>query len=166
MADGPKAEAEVRVAASPAQVWALVSDITTPSRFGGELQEAEWLEGATGPALGATFVGRNRNEKLGSWETVSRICDYRPERAFGWEVRSAQGTFEPPVARWRFELEPEEGGGTRLRQSVTIGQGASYLTRTIESRPEQEEEIIRLRLGMLEEGIRSTLDGIRRLAES
>ncbi|MFI9722742.1 SRPBCC family protein [Streptomyces sp. NPDC052396] len=165
LADGPEFEADVHVAASPDRVWDLVSDITTPTRFGGELYEAEWLDGATGPAVGATFVGRNRNELLGTWETVSRVFDYRPGHAFGWEVRSSDGGYERPVARWRFELEPEEGG-TRLRQSVAIGAGASYLVQAIAARPEREEELVGMRLGMLEKGIRSTLDGIRTHAES
>jgi uncharacterized protein YndB with AHSA1/START domain len=165
LVDGPTIEANVHVAAPPDRVWALVSDITTPTGLGGELYEAEWLDGATGPALGATFVGRNRNELLGSWETVSRICDCRPEQAFGWEVRGSQGDFSRPVASWRFELEAEDGG-TRLRQSVTLGQGGSYLSQAIDADPEREEQIMTRRMGMLEQGIRSTLDGIKKLAES
>ncbi|MGK4584844.1 SRPBCC family protein [Kitasatospora sp. HPMI-4] len=163
--DGPTIEANVHVAAPPDRVWALVSDITTPTGLGGELYEAEWLDGATGPALGATFVGRNRNELLGSWETISRISELQPERVFGWEVRGRKGDFSRPIARWRFELEPEDGG-TRLRQSATLGQGGSYLSQAIDARPEHEEEIMARRMGMLEQGIRSTLEGVRKLAES
>ncbi|MCQ4044740.1 SRPBCC family protein [Streptantibioticus rubrisoli] len=165
LADSPRVEVDVHVAAPPERVWALVSDITVPTRFGGELYEVEWLDGAAGPALGATFVGRNRNENLGSWETVSRICEYQPELAFGWEVRAPQGDFSRPVASWRFQMEPEDGG-TRLRQSVTIGSGASYLSRAIEAQPEHEEQIVTVRMGMLEQGIRSTLEGVKKLAES
>ncbi|GAA2269460.1 SRPBCC family protein [Kitasatospora cystarginea] len=165
LADSPTVEVNVHVAAPPERVWALVSDITTPAGLGGELYEVEWLDGAPGPALGATFVGRNRNDRLGSWETVSRIFDYRPEHAFGWEVRALQGGFDRPVARWRFDLEAENGG-TRLRQSVTLGQGGSYLSTAIKAQPEQEEQIIARRMGMLEQGIRSTLDSIRERAEA
>jgi uncharacterized protein YndB with AHSA1/START domain len=165
LADGPTVEAAVQVAAPPDRVWALVSDIATPTRFGGELYETEWLDGASGPELGATFLGRNRREPFGSWETVSRICDYRPESAFGWEVRSPQGDFGRPIARWRFGLTPAEGG-TRLCQSVTLGPGGSHLSRMIEAQPEREEEILAVRLAMLEQAVLSTLDGIRILAVS
>ncbi|MFE2408281.1 SRPBCC family protein [Kitasatospora sp. NPDC059408] len=165
LVDGPTVELDVYVAAPCARVWALVSDITVPTRFGGELYEAEWLDGATGPAVGATFVGRNRNELLGQWETVSRIADHRPERAIGWDVRGFKGGFDRPVARWRLDLEPE-GDGTRLRHSVTLGAGSSYLSRAIAAEPGREEEIMALRLGMLRQGMRTTLDGIRRLAEA
>ncbi|MFJ9776749.1 SRPBCC family protein [Kitasatospora sp. NPDC101157] len=165
MADNPKVEVDVQVAAPPTRVWALVSNITTPTRFGGELYEAEWLDGATGPEVGATFVGRNRAEQLGSWETVSRISDCRPDQAFGWEVRGRDGDFSRPVALWRFDLEPAENG-TRLRQSFALGPGSSYLHDLIASHPDREEEIVDMRLAMLEEAMKATLDGIRELAES
>ncbi|KNB53698.1 hypothetical protein AC230_03515 [Streptomyces caatingaensis] len=165
LADGPGTGADIHVAAAPERVWDLVSDITTPTRFGGELYEAEWLDGATGPALGATFVGRNRNELLGGWETVSRVSDHRPGTAFAWQVGGMEGDFDRPVATWSFELAPE-GDGTRLRHSVTIGPGTSYLTKMVEAEPEREEELVAFRLDMLERGIRATLDGVRKLAES
>ena len=36
--------------ASPDQVWALVSDVTRIGAYSPETFEAEWLEGASGPA--------------------------------------------------------------------------------------------------------------------
>ena len=66
-ADGPTTEAVVDIAASPSVVWALVSDIDLPPRFSAELQGVEWLDGATGPRLGARFVGRNRHRAIGGW---------------------------------------------------------------------------------------------------
>jgi len=54
----------VTMAASPAQVWALVSDVTKIGRYSPETFEAEWLDGATGPAVGVRFRGHvKRNEK-------------------------------------------------------------------------------------------------------
>ena len=43
-ADGPTAEVETLVDAPPAVVWALVSDISTPVRFSGELQEVRRID--------------------------------------------------------------------------------------------------------------------------
>jgi hypothetical protein len=42
----------VHMAASPDRVWDLVSDVTRVGEFSPETFEAEWLGGATGPALG------------------------------------------------------------------------------------------------------------------
>ena len=94
--------------APPAAVWQLVCDIQTPAEFSSEFQGGQWLDGATGPALGARFRGRNFHEARGTWETVSTICEFEPERVFGWAV----GDPEVPAARWRFSLEPD-GAGTR-----------------------------------------------------
>ena len=42
----------VHMDAPPEKVWALVSDVTQIGRFSPETFEAEWLDGATGPAVG------------------------------------------------------------------------------------------------------------------
>jgi nitroreductase len=81
--------AEVDVDATPAAVWALVSDITTPARVGSELTSAEWLD--PGPAVGARFVGRNFLEGLGEWKTTCTVmvCDppgTRTTAEFTWHV--------------------------------------------------------------------------------
>src|SRR5437588_13129895 len=85
-ADGPGTEESVSIAAPPATVWALVTDINLPARFSTEFQGAEWSSEANGPALGATFVGRNKHPAAGEWETTSTICGYEPERLFEWAV--------------------------------------------------------------------------------
>ncbi|MGZ6965640.1 MAG: SRPBCC family protein, partial [Acidimicrobiia bacterium] len=43
----------VHMAAPPQQVWELVSDVTQIGRYSPETFEAEWIDGATGPAVGA-----------------------------------------------------------------------------------------------------------------
>ena len=43
---------------APAQrVWELVSDVRNTGRFSPETFDAEWLDGATEPAVGARFRG-------------------------------------------------------------------------------------------------------------
>jgi len=54
----------VHMDASPEAVRALVSDVTQIGRYSPETFEAEWLDGATGPAVGARFRGHvKRNGK-------------------------------------------------------------------------------------------------------
>lgn len=46
------------------EVWDLVSDVTRIGEFSPETFEAEWLDGADGPATGARFRGHvKRNER-------------------------------------------------------------------------------------------------------
>ena len=161
-ADRPTTETEVYVAAPPAAVWPLVTEIMTPSRFGTELQEAIWLdsdaEGA--PCLGARFTGRNFHPARGEWETTSTIVDLVPERRFAWAV----GDPGRPSAVWRLELAPE-GSGTRLRYRAQMGPGPSGMTAIIEKMPDKEEKIIARRLEEWETNMTATITGIKKLAE-
>ena len=159
-ADRPTAETDVFVAAVPAHVWPLVTEIMTPTRFGTELQEATWLEPGTGPCLGARFRGRNHHPAKGEWETTSTVVDFVPERRFGWAV----GDPERPSARWRLELEPE-GDGTRLRYWAQMGPGPSGTSAVIEKMPDKEEAIIARRLQDWEKNMAATINGIKGMAE-
>jgi hypothetical protein len=71
----------VHMAASPASIWELVSDVTKIGRYSPETFEAEWLEGATGPAAGARFRlywallgwARGRTNRNGMRTTLERM---------------------------------------------------------------------------------------------
>ncbi|MFD8702431.1 SRPBCC family protein [Kitasatospora sp. NPDC059648] len=182
-ADGPGAQCEVFVRAPVERVWALVTDIELPARLSPELQRVAWLGGAggadgvgkvggvDGPALGSRFEGFNSRPNTRDWRTVSEVVELAEHRVFAWAVMDADGRFGAPVsevagalARWRFDLIPEDGG-TRLRHSVVIGPGRSGVVLAIEARPEAEEKIVAYRLGELRTGMTATLDGIKSLAE-
>ncbi len=158
-ADAPTASVETTVAAAPDVVWALVSDITTPTRFSPELQGAEWTGDERG--LGATFHGHNKHAAVGEWTTPNTITDYAEGSVFEWTV----GDLANKTARWRFELEPA-GDGTRLRFSAEMGPGPSGLTFVIEKMPDREEEIVVNRLQEWTANMQSTVDGIKELAEA
>ena len=69
MKTGTRGEASVRVAAAPEKVYELVSDVTRMGEWSPETTSAEWIDGATGPAVGARFKGRNRNG-VARWSTT------------------------------------------------------------------------------------------------
>jgi hypothetical protein len=159
-ADGPTAEVDLRIEAAPARVWPVVCDINLPSRFSDEFLGGEWLDDASGPALGARFVGRNRHPAIGTWETTSFVVEYEPERTFGWAVTDP----ESPSASWRFTLAPEDGG-TRLRMWVRLGPARSGLSIAIDAMPHKEERIVARRLDEHRRNMTATLEGIRDLVE-
>lgn len=160
-ADCPTTAAEVLIGAPPAMIWPLVCDIVLPSRFSSEFQGGEWIGGAAGPALGAQFRGHNFHPAIGSWETVSTICEYEPGRIFGWAV----GDPGRPAARWRFVLEPADSG-TLVRQWMQIGPGESGISALIEQLPDKEHRILRRRLAEHAANMTATLAGIKDLAEA
>ena len=93
----------VHMAAPAEKIWDLVSDVTKIGRYSPETFEAEWLEGATGPAVGA--ARRQAVEKpdggvgFASVMTVTLSCDHRVvDGALGAELLAAfRGFVEQPV---------------------------------------------------------------------
>jgi hypothetical protein len=162
-AEGPTAEAVVEVDAPPAVVWALATDVNLPARFSTEFQGGEWEGGATGPALGARFTGRNAHPAIGEWETHPLVVECDVDRAFAYVI----GDPDLPSATWKFELEPlDDGARTRLRFSARMGPGSSGLTPAIEARPDKEERIVARRLEEWTRNMEATVAGIKELAES
>lgn len=159
-ADGPTVEVAVVIDAPAERVWALISDIDLPARFSSEFQGSHWMDGATGPAPGARFVGRNRHPATGEWETTCVVTECEPGRSFGWAV----GDADYPSASWRFDIE-DEGSGVRLRQWARLGPAPSGLTPAILAMPDKEERIVARRLDEHRANMQATVDGVKALAE-
>ena len=49
------------IAAPSEKVWALVTDLPRMGEWSPENAGGEWVQGATGPALGSVFQGKNKN---------------------------------------------------------------------------------------------------------
>ena len=160
-ADKPTVEVRIWVAAAPARVWELVSDIELMPAMSGELQSVRWLDGAAGPAAGARFSGRSRHEALGEWESTSQVVEFEPERVFGWAV----GDPVAPAAQWRFRLEPKDGG-TELSEWMQMGPGRSGLSLAIDRMPDKEQKIVFVRLREFERNITATLEQVKARAEA
>ena len=160
-ADAPTVAAEIYVEAPPEWVWTLVSDISLMAGLSTELQQVEWLSGASGPALGHRFAGRNANPALGEWETVSTIVECDEPRCFAWAV----GDPDHPSTTWRFTLRPD-GAGTVLGQWAQMGPGRSGLNLAIDAMPEKERKIVFVRLREMEAGLTGNLAAIKKLAET
>jgi len=98
--------AETREIAAPAETaWALVADLPRMGEFSPENVGGSWLNGATGPALGAVFTGANKNG-VRRWSTKATVIDCAPGRSF--EISISKGPLA--IANWRYEFEETEGG--------------------------------------------------------
>jgi nitroreductase len=155
LADGPGVVVETDVKAPLSRVWELVTDISMPAAFSEEFLGAEWADGATGPAIGAKFVGRNVHDAIGEWEVPCfvDVCD--DKRAFGWVTSDPDN----PGARWRFELEPI-AGAVRVRFKLLLGPGPSGITRVIDAKPELEPRVLDRRLGEHSANMQRVIDGL------
>jgi Polyketide cyclase / dehydrase and lipid transport len=103
---------ETREIAAPAQkVWDLVSDLPRMGEFSPENHGGKWARGATGPAVGATFSGRNKNG-FRRWSTTATVVTCVPGKAF--EIAITSGPVA--IANWRYEIE-ETPEGCRVTES-------------------------------------------------
>lgn len=117
--------ATVHMAAPPERIWDLVADVRNIGRFSPETFEAEWLDGATGPAVGARFRGHVRRNGIGPvYWTTCRVTECEPNRVFGFAVLAG----DRALNRWRYELTPapEDIGGTDVTESFKLAD--SFLT--------------------------------------
>jgi uncharacterized protein YndB with AHSA1/START domain len=106
----------VHMAAPPERVWALVSDVTRIGEFSPETFEAEWLDGATGPAIGAKFRGHvKRNGKGPIYWVTCTVLASEPGREFTF---GTAGKTEP-LNVWSYKLE-RSGDGTDVTESFTL----------------------------------------------
>jgi hypothetical protein len=107
----------LHIDAPPEKVWALVSDVTKMGDFSPEVFEAEWLGGATGPAVGARYRGHvRRNERFPVYWTVCEITECVPGEVFEFVVLIR----DRPVNRWRYEFRAANGG-TDATESFDLG---------------------------------------------
>lgn len=106
----------VHMEAPADRIWELVSDVTRIGRYSPETFEAEWLDGATGPAAGARFRGHvKRNGRGPTYWTTCTVTECEPGRTFAFGV----GSPARPLNVWRYDLEPVEGG-TSVTESFSL----------------------------------------------
>ena len=114
MKKGTRGEASLRVEAAPEKVYELVSDVTRMGEWSPETTSAEWLDGATGPEVGARFKGRNRHG-IARWSTTPRVVAAEPGREFAF----ATTWLGKDNTQWTYRFEPD-GTGTRVTESFEM----------------------------------------------
>ena len=160
IASGPGVTVEIDIAAPPAVVWELVSDINISAKFSKEFQGAEWID-VDGPSLGASFQGRNKRTDVNrEWETKSWVVEHDEPNVFAWNVNNR----ENPSAKWRFELE-KIPSGTRLRQSFILGQRLSATGTAMVENPDKAEQILASRQEQHRANMMLNIQGIKEIAE-
>jgi hypothetical protein len=146
-------EVSLRMAAPPAVVWDLVSDVTRIGEFSPETFEAEWIRGAAGPEAGAQFKGHVRRNGVGpTYWTLCTVTVCEPERHFEWAV----GNDAITANNWGYRLQPD-GDGTLVTEYFRL-------------EPNLPMRLYWLFLGPLrgrtnEKGMRTTLERMRAVVE-
>ena len=155
MKKGTRGEAHVHVSAPPEKLYDLVSDVRRMGEWSPETVKAEWLEGATGPTVGARFKGSNKRGIM-RWSTKPEVVAAEPGREFAF-VTKGMG----PSTKWSYRFEQAADGGTDVTEAFEM----------IDDLPKMIELCDRYLMGIkdrkadLEDGMQQTLGRIKKAAE-
>ena len=148
-------EVSVRIAAPPERIYGIVTDIAQMGRLSPECVGGQWLDGATGPTVGARFKGRNKRG-LARWSTTNRVVEAEPGRVFSFETLQS-GT------RWSYLLEPDGPSATFVTESRAPFKKrplvAKVFTQALLGGEDGHTEELR-------DGMRQTLERVKAIAEA
>ena len=98
----------LRIAAPADHVYDIITDIAQMGRLSPECTGGTWLGGATEPAVGASFKGRNKRGRV-RWSTTNTVVAAAPGEEFAFETKDSG-------IRWTYRLEAD-GDGTIVTES-------------------------------------------------
>jgi uncharacterized protein YndB with AHSA1/START domain len=109
-------EADVTVAASPEEVWALISDVTRVGEWSGECRGCAWTDGAVAPEPGVRFKGLNRRGGL-RWSRLNEVVLADRPHTLVWRTIARAPYFDS--SEWRISLV-ESGAATQVTESFQV----------------------------------------------
>ena len=146
-------EDSIEIAAPPAKVWALVSDIPAMAKWSPQVVWSK-VKGGT-VRQGATFINLNR-DKLLLWPTNGKVVRFVPEEQIAFKIKENGTT-------WSFSLEPTATGGTRVTQRREAPDGISAVSMKLTKVAfGGQEKFTRT----LRDGMQQTLERLKAAAES
>jgi hypothetical protein len=84
----------LEIDAPPEVVYDLVADVTRTPEFSPEVRRCTWLDGATGPAVGARFEVVNKAGRGPAWKNRPLVIVADPGREFAFSRT------EKPLGPW------------------------------------------------------------------
>ncbi len=154
-------EASIDIAAAPADVYNMVSDLTRMGEWSPESTGGKWSEGSPSQ-VGATFIGTNEMASMGdmpshAWESSCEITVAEPGSQFEFIVRDMEGG--GPYSRWTYSMQDNNSGGTKLTEAWIVDDIPPAMA-------EAGEEMLTARNKMVADGIEATLAAIKASAEA
>lgn len=149
------------IAAPPAEVYEIASDITRMGEWSPECTGGEWTRGDPG-TVGASFQGHNRRGEH-TWTAECEVVSAEPGRRFAWRVLTPADDAAECV--WSFDIDPD-GDGALLTQRFVLRGVPEGMRRIRESLSAKEAEtFLEDRERGLRDGMRQTIGGIKATAE-
>ena len=155
MRKGTTGHARVHISAPPEKLYDLVADVTRMGEWSPETVKCEWVDGATGPAVGARFKGTNKR-RLVRWSTKPEVVAAEPGREFAF-VTKGMG----PSTKWTYRFDAAADGGTDATESFEMLGDMPWFIRAAD----RYVMGIKDRKADLEEGMQQTLERLKKAAE-
>ena len=106
---------ERHIDAAPEVLYDIVADVTRTPELSPEIESCTWLDGATGPAVGARFRAVNRVRGGRAWRNTPVVTAAERGKEFTFSrTEKGAGTIV-----WRYVLTPEDGG-TLVTESYEV----------------------------------------------
>ena len=105
MKQGTIGKVSTTINASPEAVYNLVSDVHRMGEWSPETKRCEWIDGATGPEVGARFKGSNANGRA-RWSTKPRVVAADRGREFAFVTKH----LGRDATKWSYHFEPAADG--------------------------------------------------------
>jgi hypothetical protein len=103
------------IEATPQTLYDLVADVTRTPQYSPDIVRCTWLDGATGPAVGARFKAINNAGRGPNWSNKPVVTAADPAREFAFaRTEPFAGTVD-----WRYTFAPE-GTGTRVTETYEV----------------------------------------------
>jgi hypothetical protein len=149
-------EVSLVIQASAEKIYGLVADVTRTPEFSPAIVRCTWLDGATGPAVGARFEAVNTTGGGKTWKNRPVVTAAVPGREFAFSrTEPFAGTLQ-----WRYRFLPEDGG-TRVVESYDVTRPVTRLGWFVIERIFKAGDVpAGLRVGM-----QTTLERLRATAE-
>jgi len=155
MNKGTRGEARIHVSAPPEKLYDLVSDVTRMGEWSPETVKCEWLDGASGPAVGARFKGTNKRGFV-RWSTKPEVLAADAGREFAFVTKGVG-----PSTKWSYRFEPAADGGSDVSESFELMDDLPVYIRL----SDRYLMGIKDRKVDLEQGMQQTLERIKKVAE-
>lgn len=105
--------ATATIDAPPEAVYDLVADLPRMGEWSPENSGGSWIRGSSGPVVGASFKGSNRNGWR-RWNTIVTVTAAERGKRFAFHV--SYGPFA--IADWTYDFAAT-GGGTEVTETWT-----------------------------------------------
>jgi len=148
------ASASVSIDATADALYDLVTDVAAMGRLSPECTGGKWLDGATGPAVGARFKGTNKRGVI-RWSTVNRVVAAERGKEFSFETDGSG-------ARWTYRFESADGHTvvTESREMFkTRPKSAAFFSKYLLGGTDDHDQ-------EMNQGLQATLDRLKAVAEA